>query len=404
MIPLDVSGAMNFPGTSPVGRLGLSELEPSDDPDPPGEETVFVRQSHWLTKLQHQLAEEMKFSSPVFLPSSSLAAEFFPVQSGEQCSFRGTAILFRLRSFSPMRRSGSWALVAVVLLGLAVPALAQDKSAAPKKLLLITHSGGFMHDSIGVAEDVLKEKGKEYGFEVTCFRFTNDPTTKVKVKKGTEEVMVPILEKYSNDYRARTGKMVEPENIGRINAETLKKFDAVLFFTTGNPVNKDELNDLMEWVKAGGAFAGTHCATDTLYNNPEYGDMIGAYFRTHPRIQKIRVKLEDPMHPAAAGFTDGMSFEDEIYIFRDTPYDREKLHIIMSVEKESFDPMGKDRKDGDYALSWGKEYGKGKIFYTSLGHRREVWKDERFQKHLFGGLNWAVGKVPGNVTPTGKPK
>jgi len=283
-----------------------------------------------------------------------------------------------------------WAILVALFLLPGLASAADEPAKKVKKLLLVTHSGGFMHDSIGVAEDILKEKGKDYGFEVTCFRFTNEPEAKA-------------LEKYSNTYRARTGKTVEKENCGRINAETLKGFDAVMFLTTGNPVNKDELKDLTQWVKDGGAFAGAHCATDTQYGDAAYGDLIGAYFMTHPAgFQKIKVKVEDPKHPAAAGFEDGMPYEDEMYIFKDAPYDRDKLHIILSIDKSTF-PQGK-RKDGDYAISWGKEYGKGKVFYTSFGHRKEVWKDEKFQKHLFGGLTWATGGAKGDATPSGNPK
>jgi type 1 glutamine amidotransferase len=182
----------------------------------------------------------------------------------------------------------------------------------------------------------------------------------------------------------------------------------VLFFTTGSkrdgraPLTDDELADLTAWVKAGGAFAGTHCATDTLYDSP-YGDLIGAFFRTHPPgLQKIRVRVEDPKHPAAAGFTDGMEYTDEMYVFTDAPYSRDRLHIILSIDPATFSPGGGARKDADYAISWCREEGKGKVFYTSFGHDKKVWKDERFQKHLLGGLDWAVGRKPGDATPSGK--
>lgn len=281
--------------------------------------------------------------------------------------------------------------------------LADD--APKKKLLLVTHSGGFIHDSVGVAEDILKEIGPKYGYDVTCWRFTGDPNAKVKFKpKDKPEVETTALAKYSEDFRARTGKTVELENCGRINKDTLKQFQAVLFFTTGNPTTKDELNDLMEWTKAGGAFAGTHCGSDTLYNTA-YGDFIGGYFKTHPPITTIKVKIEDPKHPAAVGFTNGQPYKDEIYIFRDEPYSRDKLHIILSCEDGSFKPNPQQaRKDNDYALAWCKEEGKGKVFYTAFGHMKEVWKDPAFQKHLFGGLDWATGKLPGDATPSAKLK
>ena len=185
----------------------------------------------------------------------------------------------------------------------------------------------------------------------------------------------------------------------------------VLFFTTGSgktkskndigPLTPDELKDLTAWVKAGGAFTGTHCATDTLYGTT-YGALVGGYFDGHPWHQKIKIKVEDADHAAAAGFTNGAEITDEIYQFRDNPYSREKLHIILSVDNSSIDVKKGKRKDMDYAISWCQTYGKGRSFYTSLGHRKEVWKDERFQKHLLGGLKWAVGEAKGDAAPSGK--
>lgn len=267
-------------------------------------------------------------------------------------------------------------------------------SAANKRLLLVTHSGGFIHDSVGTAEDVLKEIGPKYGYDVTCWRYTGDPAD-------------PKFAKYKDDFRAKAKKSVEPENCGRINKETLKNFDVVLFFTTGSgpkhnnigPVSAMELKDLQDWVKHGGAFAGTHCASDTMYDST-YGDFIGGYFRTHPAIQKVKLKLEDPKHPAAAGMNDGMEWTDEYYIMHDKPFSRDRVRVILSIDKNTIKLDAKQKRvDGDYAVSWVKEEGKGRVFYTSLGHRKEVWQDPRFQKHLFGGLDWAVGKATGDATP-----
>ena len=114
------------------------------------------------------------------------------------------------------------------------------------------------------------------------------------------------------------------------------------------------------------------------------------------------MKIEDPKHPAAAGFTNGLEYQDEMYVFRDAPYNREKLHIIFSIDPESFDPKQLARGDKDYAISWCRTEGKGKVFYTSFGHDNKVWKDEKFQKHLFGGLKWATGELPGDATPSAK--
>jgi uncharacterized protein len=286
-----------------------------------------------------------------------------------------------------------WLLAVAVGLGVGATA-----SAANKRLLLVTDSGGFIHDSVGTAEQVLKDIGPKHGIDVTCYRYTRDPKD-------------PGFAKYAEQFRARTGVPVEPENCGRVNAETLKKFDCVLFFTTGNPLNREELKDLDAWVKAGGAIAGTHCGADTLYPdkaswNASYGDLIGAYFKGHPPgFQKIKIHVEDPKHPAGKSFQDGQPYEDEMYIFRDQPYSRSKLHIILSVAPDSVGSLLEKnpklaRADNDYAISWCHQVGKGRAFYTSLGHRKEVWKDPKYQDHLIGGLKWAMGELEGSAAPS----
>jgi type 1 glutamine amidotransferase len=292
-----------------------------------------------------------------------------------------------------------FALAVVALLGSS--ALAAEN----KRLLLVTDSGGFIHDSVGVAEQILKDIGPKNGIDVTCYRYTRDPKD-------------PKFAKYAEDFRKRTGVPVEPENCGRVNAETLKKFDCVLFFTTGNPLNRDEVADLAAWVKAGGAIAGTHCGADTLYPdkpdndkrpwNAVYGELVGAYFKTHPPgFQKIKIKVEDAKHPAGKSFKNDEPYEDEMYIFRDEPYSRERLHIILSVTPDTVNSLlakapKAARSDNDYAISWCQEVGKGRSFYTSLGHRKEVWQDKRYQEHLIGGLKWAMKLVEGDATPSAK--
>jgi uncharacterized protein len=278
---------------------------------------------------------------------------------------------------------------------LAAPAPPPGKGT--KKLLLVTDSGGFVHDSVGLAEEILKEIGPKHGIEVTCYRYTRDPNA-------------PAFAKYAEEFRKKTGVVVELEHCGRVNAETLKKFDCVLFFTTGNPLTNEEVKDLVGWVKAGGAVAGTHCGSDTLYPakdrpmNMAYGELIGAYFDGHPWHQKIKIVNEDPAHAAGKGFKTGDEITDEIYQFRPEPYSRNKLHIILSVDNGSIDVSKGKRADKDYAVAWCQEVGKGRTFYTSLGHRKEVWKDPRFQEHLIGGLKWATKDAPGDATPSAKLK
>ena len=144
-----------------------------------------------------------------------------------------------------------------------------------------------------------------------------------------DQVEEPALEAYSEQYRETTGEKGKPregvtkEQCGRINADTLKKFDVVLFFTTGKgdpfplPMTDDEEKDLVAWVKAGGAFAGTHCATDTLYTTP-YGQLIGALFQTPPlarRRSSSRSRTRSTRRRRAS--TTATSISDEMYHFRE---------------------------------------------------------------------------------------
>jgi type 1 glutamine amidotransferase len=292
---------------------------------------------------------------------------------------------------------------------------------ATSRVLLVTHAGGFIHDSAVVAESVVREIGAKQGFRVTCYRFTGDPDAKVGVKRKVDGKDVAIettaLEEYSTRFRERTGELVQRSQCGRVNAETLRKFDLVLFFTTStwtkdrgsHPLTAQELQDLIAWVRQGGAFAAVHCAADTLHGT-DYGKLVGGVFAGHPWIQKVRVRVEDPKHPAARGFSDGAEIFDEIYQFGPTStdprvpltkqtYSRERLHVILSVDPATIDVTKGTRKDKDYAIAWCQQFGKGRSFYTSLGHHKEVWRDPRFQEHLLGGMKWALRLLPGDATP-----
>jgi type 1 glutamine amidotransferase len=292
----------------------------------------------------------------------------------------------------------------------------------PPRVLLVTHAGGFIHDSAVVAESVVREMGVKHGFQVTCYRFTGDPDAKVKIKRkvdGKEAVIeTTALEEYSARFRERTGELVEMSHCGRINAQTLRKFDLVLFFTTStwtpdrgsHPLTAEELQDLIAWVRAGGAIVAVHCGADTLHGT-DYGKLVGGVFAGHPWVQKVRVHVEDPKHPAARGFADGAEIFDEIYQFGPSStdprvpltkqtYSRERLHVILSVDPAAIDVTKGSRIDKDYAIAWCQQFGKGRSFYTSLGHHKDVWRDPRFQDHLLGGMKWAVRLLPGDATPS----
>lgn len=174
----------------------------------------------------------------------------------------------------------------------------------------------------------------------------------------------------------------------RFSAEGLAEFDAVFFYTTGElAMNQEQRQALLTFVEEGGVFAGSHCATDTFYEWPEYGDMIGAYFDGHPWHQEIALNVEDPIHSATRLLPQGFRLVDEIYQFRE-PYARDRMHVLLSLDinSVSLDSDAVHRTDKDFAVSWERPQGKGGVFYTSLGHRPAIWKSDWFRYHLVNGI------------------
>ena len=225
----------------------------------------------------------------------------------------------------------------------------------PKKILFVTHSAGFRHGSIPTAHKVLTRVGLDSGyFEVTA---TNDTD--------------------------------------QINPEGLKKYDGVAFYTTGdkNQFRLSEANRdyFINWVKEGHAFAGFHSATDTYKDWQPYWDMIGGSFDGHPWHEDVTLDVEDPSHPSALHLDTQWTIKDEIYQMKN--YNRDRIHVILSMNPKSVKGKGK-RKDGDYAVAWCRAFGKGKVFYTSLGHRDDVWTNPVYQQHIEGGVLYALG-IPG---------
>ncbi len=161
----------------------------------------------------------------------------------------------------------------------------------------------------------------------------------------------------------------------------------------------------LDFVRSGKGLVGVHAATDCLSNWPEYGELIGGYFNGHPWNEEVRVKLEDPSHPLLSAFK-GLDFSvaDEIYEFRNVS--RDSLRVLMSLDVKKTN-MGKEkikRTDNDFAVAWLHEYGKGRVFYFSLGHRHEIfWTPSILQCYL-DGLQYALGDLQADATPSAKLK
>ncbi len=177
-----------------------------------------------------------------------------------------------------------------------------------------------------------------------------------------------------------------------LTARTLSRYAAVVFFTTGElPMNTGQRAALLSYVRAGGGFVGIHSATDTFYEWPPYRDLIGGYFDGHPWHQEVTVRVEDGTHSATQHLGDSFRIHDEIYQHRQ--WSRDGVDVLLSLDVSSVDmtASGITRDDRDFALAWTRQEGAGRVFYTALGHRPDVWDDLRFQRHLLGGIGWAAG-------------
>ncbi|MSR74791.1 MAG: ThuA domain-containing protein [Planctomycetes bacterium] len=185
-----------------------------------------------------------------------------------------------------------------------------------------------------------------------------------------------------------------------INPEMLRTCSVVAFYTTGElPISAANREALLAFINAGGGFVGIHCATDTFYEWPEFGRMLGGRFDGHPWHQEVAVCVEDAAHPATQGLAPSFRIHDEIYQHRD--FLRADLSVLLRLDPASVDIKLGRRAPNDHALSWCRAWGKGRVFYTALGHRPEVWKDERFRGHLLGGLRWAASLAQTQSTPLG---
>ena len=248
------------------------------------------------------------------------------------------------------------ALFAVISCGAATvdsPSASNSAPAPLAHLLYVTQSAGFRHDVLPLSATILQDLGRRSGaFDVTAM----DDSTLV----------------------AR---------------DALARFDAVAFFTTGElPMSADQKAALLDFVRSGKGFVGIHSATDTFYEWPDYGALIGAYFDGHPWHQQVTVRVEDSAHPATTGLPAAFQLSDEIYQFRN--WSRGSVHVLLNLDPRSVDTRaeGVHRTDGDFALAWTRAYGQGRVFYTALGHEPAVWQDARFQQHLTGGIRWAMGR------------
>jgi type 1 glutamine amidotransferase len=250
----------------------------------------------------------------------------------------------------------------LLLIALAPAAgVAQDKK--KYKILYITQSKGFKHGSVDRKKDAplapseisVTEIGQSSGlFEVEC----------------TQDASV-------------------------LTAEKLKDLDAVMFYTTGGLPIKESFPAFEEWLKAGHAMIGVHSSTDTLADFKPYWSLINGSFNDHPwgAGETVTMTVHETSHVVAKPWPAEFQIKDEIYQYRQ--YDPKAVRVIYSIN------MAKTKTKRAYhvPVCWVREFGKGRLFYTNLGHNEGTWTNPQFKEHLLTGIRWALKLEEGPAEP-----
>ena len=196
------------------------------------------------------------------------------------------------------------------------------------------------------------------------------------------------------------------EDSSVFNDANLAQYKVVIFLsTTGDVLTTVEQAAFERYIQAGGGYAGIHAASDTEYDWPWYGNLVGAYFNNHPNgTPTATVKVEDPSHPSTKGLPKRWERTDEWYNFR-TPNNlttRNKLHVLASMDETTYAP-GTGANGVEHPISWCQDYDGGRSWYTGMGHTEANFTDPNFLKHILGGIQTAAGVVPADCKATLQP-
>jgi len=248
-----------------------------------------------------------------------------------------------------------------------VPPPPHERTIHLKHVLVVSQTKGFEHDSVPDGQAAIYNMGRESGLWDTVLRTDTELVTKKDLKRNTKN---------------------------------LNYFDALIFMSTTGELDLDDeqKKDMMSFLKDDGkGFVGIHAALDTNYKWPEYGEMIGGWFDQHPwNTFNAPIINEDPDFPAVRHFPHEFVKWDEIYQAKE--WSRDKVHVLLSLDASRLDYSDNPRihrADHDFAVAWNKTYGKGRVFYSSLGHTQEAWSDPDVRKMYFEAIKWVMGLTEG---------
>ena len=273
----------------------------------------------------------------------------------------------------------------VAWLLLAAPAAVADSSAKPKRLLFFTKASTYVHEIITIKDGqpilpqkTLDELGQKHGFVVT---------------------------------HTKDGGVFTPANIAG--------YDGFIFYTSGDlttpgndkspPMSVEGKAAFLEAISRGKGFVGIHSAADT-FNAPgdrfkpnaaavdPYVKMLGGEILNHGVLQPARIECTDSKFPGFADCKGSFTLLDDHYSYRNLGKD---LHVLLSLATWSMKNTGVESvyRRPPYPISWARKHGKGRVFFTGLGHLPETWSNPQFQRMLVGGIRWATGLAPAAVKP-----
>lgn len=219
-------------------------------------------------------------------------------------------------------------------------------AAEGKEVLVVTVTTGFRHPSIAVAEQVLEQLAVRNNLSIDFARTVDDLQEKM----------------------TRAG---------------LQKYDLIVFANTTGDLPLPDRDAFLGWIAAGHAFVGVHSASDTFHGYPPYLEMLGGEFQTHGDQSTVVLEVVDREHPSTRELPSSFTIFEEIYQFQRFELSRVRLLIALDRHPNTGEP-------GLYPISWSRSHGRGRVFYTALGHREDVWLSTEFQQHLEGGVLWAI--------------
>ncbi|WP_367129395.1 ThuA domain-containing protein [Saccharothrix sp. HUAS TT1] len=243
------------------------------------------------------------------------------------------------------------AAITAVALTSGPPAVAAD---APYDVLVFSKTAGFRHDAIPEGVQLVRDLGAANSFTVTA---TEDST--------------------------------------QFTTANLARYEAVVFLnTTGDVLNATQQTAFESYVRGGGGYVGVHSATDTEHDWPFYGELVGAYFTSHPAIQQATVRVENRAHAATAHLAPAWTRTDEWYNFRGDV--RSGARVLATLDESTYSggSMG-----ADHPHTWCKTMGGGRSFYTGSGHTRSSYAEAGFRAMLLGGIRYAAGRTRADCRP-----